>query len=144
MALNWTSEQKQTIDYDLKKDLLISAAAGSGKTAVLTERIVQRLVSGKIEPDQLLVMTFTELAALQMAQKIERSIRARLSENSDLEVEKRVQSLIRQLPLMKISTIHSFCYSVITDYISELVDDAEQPLLEPGFQVLKDEEKNYC
>ena len=141
MALNWTSEQKQTIDYDLKKDLLISAAAGSGKTAVLTERIVQRLVSGKIEPDQLLVMTFTELAALQMAQKIERSIRARLSENSDLEVEKRVQSLIRQLPLMKISTIHSFCYSVITDYISELVDDAEQPLLEPGFQVLKDEEK---
>ncbi|HHU08051.1 MAG TPA: UvrD-helicase domain-containing protein [Clostridiaceae bacterium] len=137
----WTKEQLQTFSYDRKRNLLISAAAGSGKTTVMTQRIVRRLTSGAVEPDRIVVMTFTELAALEMAQKIESAVRS-LQDNATQPAAKlRVRELVRQLPSMQISTIHSFCKSVITDYISELTDEEGEPLLEPGYQVLKEEEK---
>lgn len=141
MAVKWTKEQLQTFSYNRKGNLLISAAAGSGKTTVMTERIVRRLTAAEVEPDQIVVMTFTELAALEMAQKIELAVRS-LQENAvEPEVKLRARELVRQLPAMQISTIHSFCKSVITDYIGELTDEIGEPLLEPGYQVLKEEEK---
>ncbi len=141
MEIKWTKEQLQTFKYNRANNLLISAAAGSGKTTVMTQRIVRRLASGKVEPDRIVVMTFTELAALQMAQKIESVIRKLQEEAAEPEKKLRARELVRQLPAMKISTIHSFCKSVITDYISELTDEEGNPLLEPGYQVLKEEEK---
>lgn len=141
MAIKWTAEQQQTFAYDGERDLLISAAAGSGKTTVLTERIVRRLIAGLIEPDRIAVMTFTELAAAQMAQKIESAIRSYQEKETDPAARQRARELVRQLPAMQISTIHSFCHSVIADYLSELVDEDGVPLIEPGYQVLKEEEK---
>ena len=143
MAIKWTAEQQQTFAYDEERDLLISAAAGSGKTTVLTERIVRRLISGRIEPDRIAVMTFTDLAATQMAQKIETAIRSYQENETDTKTKLRARELVRQLPAMQISTIHSFCHSVIANYLSELVDEDGVPLIEPGYQVLKEEEKNY-
>lgn len=141
MAVKWTKEQLQTFSFNRKGNLLISAAAGSGKTTVMTERIVRRLTAAEVEPDQIVVMTFTELAALEMAQKIELAVRS-LQENAvEPEVKLRARELVRQLPAMQVSTIHSFCKSVITDYIGELTDEIGEPLLEPGYQVLKEEEK---
>ncbi len=141
MAIKWTAEQQQTFAYDEERDLLVSAAAGSGKTTVLTERIVRRLISGRVEPDRIAVMTFTELAATQMAQKIESAIRSYQERETDPAVKLRARELVRQLPAMQISTIHSFCHSVIATYLSELVDEDGVPLIEPGYQVLKEEEK---
>lgn len=141
MAIKWTAEQQQTFAYDEERDLLISAAAGSGKTTVLTERIVRRLISGRIEPDRIAVMTFTDLAATQMAQKIETAIRSYQENETDPETKLRARELVRQLPAMQISTIHSFCHSVIANYLGELVDEDGVPLIEPGYQVLKEEEK---
>jgi ATP-dependent helicase/nuclease subunit A len=141
MAIKWTAEQQQTFAYDEERDLLISAAAGSGKTTVLTERIVRRLISGRIEPDRIAVMTFTDLAATQMAQKIETAIRSYQENETDTKTKLRARELVRQLPAMQISTIHSFCHSVIANYLSELVDEDGVPLIEPGYQVLKEEEK---
>ena len=67
MAVNWTREQKQVIE-GREKSLLVSAAAGSGKTAVLVERIIQMISGGEhpLDLDQLLVMTFTNAAAAEM------------------------------------------------------------------------------
>lgn len=141
MSIKWTAGQQQTFAYDGERDLLISAAAGSGKTTVLTERIVRRLISGLIEPDRIAVMTFTELAAAQMAQKIESAIRSYQEKETDPAARQRARELVRQLPAMQISTIHSFCHSVIADYLSELVDEDGVPLIEPGYQVLKEEEE---
>ena len=140
MTIKWTKEQAGTINYNRSKDLLISAAAGSGKTTVLTGRVVRRLLSGRIKPEEMLVMTFTELAALQMKQKIEQAVRD-CCQDTDPAKKKMAEDLVRRLPSMQISTIHSFCKSVISDYIAELTDENGDLLLEPGYQVLKDEER---
>ena len=69
MANRWTKEQKQAIDAR-GSDLLIAAAAGSGKTAVLVERIITKLLREEQEIDRLLVVTFTNAAAAEMRERI--------------------------------------------------------------------------
>ena len=72
---NWTDEQKRAIELRNRR-LLVSAAAGSGKTAVLTERIVQRITDAAhpVDADRLLVMTFTRAAAAEMRERIRKSL----------------------------------------------------------------------
>ncbi len=130
--INWTKDQRAVIGLR-GHDMLISAAAGSGKTAVLTERIVSRLFD-QTEPvhiDEMLVMTYTESAAQEMKQRI----RARLAEvaagENELLARKAREELIR-LPQAQISTIHGFCSSVIRNWFN-IID------LEPDFRVLADE-----
>ena len=69
---NWTEEQKRAI-YESGKNILVSAGAGSGKTAVLTERVVQKLKSG-VHIDELLILTFTNAASLEMKERIRNNI----------------------------------------------------------------------
>ena len=78
MAVNWTREQKQVIE-GREKSLLVSAAAGSGKTAVLVERIIQMITEGENpkDIDRLLVMTFTRAAAAEMRERIQAANRSR-------------------------------------------------------------------
>ena len=70
--VTWTDEQYEAIHFS-GSDILISAAAGSGKTTVLVERIIQNIVGGRYSVDELLVSTFTNMSAKDMKEKIEKN-----------------------------------------------------------------------
>lgn len=112
--MNWTDAQKKVIDAR-HCNLLVSAAAGSGKTAVLVERII-RMICDKENPiniDELLVVTFTKAAAAQMRDKIEQAL------SGMLEKEPANEHIIRQLNYINqanILTIDSFCYQVVKEH----------------------------
>ena len=136
--MNWTSDQKKIIDAR-NSNLLVSAAAGSGKTAVLVERII-RMVSDKENPidiDELLVVTFTKAAAAQMKDKIAAAMERLLLEQPDN------QHYIRQLNLINkanILTIDSFCYKVVKEHFHILGIDPGIRIGEAGeIGVLREE-----
>ncbi|MGI6326923.1 MAG: helicase-exonuclease AddAB subunit AddA [Saccharofermentanales bacterium] len=116
-------------------NFLVSAGAGSGKTAVLTDRIVQRILSGELDIQQVLVMTFTEAAAHSMKEKIEQKLRQALH---DAEADRTRRLISRQLALLPgaaISTIHAFCLDVIRNFYHCVRDPEGRPLIEPDFGV---------
>ena len=102
----WTDGQREAIQSPARK-IICSAAAGSGKTAVMIERIVRMLREGA-EPESFLVVTFTNAAASEMKQKI----RDRLREGRG---EKNLRAALEKMDLMEISTIHSFCQHLIRE-----------------------------
>ncbi len=126
MAPNWTSEQKKVIELH-NRNILVSAAAGSGKTAVLVQRIIE-MISDKNHPvdiDKLVIVTFTNAAAYEMRQRIMDAIETRMllePENGHL---RRQHTLINHA---QITTIDSFCLNIIRNYFSEID-------LDPGFKV---------
>lgn len=109
------------------KNLLVSAAAGSGKTYTLVERIITNIVDGTYNIDELLVLTFTNAAAAEMRERIEKRITARLKTNPTLERQ------LALLPNAAISTIHVFCLSLIRQHFAALDMD-------PGFRVANEQE----
>lgn len=130
--MGWTKEQEQVITAR-GSNLLVSAAAGSGKTAVLVERIITRLTEDKppLDVDQLLVVTFTEAAAAEMKERIRNAIERKLEEDPDNAHLQRQATLIHHA---RITTIHSFCLSVIRDYFHSID-------LEPGFRIMEEGER---
>lgn len=126
MAVNWTREQKQVIE-GRNKSLLVSAAAGSGKTAVLVERIIRMITEGDKpkDIDRLLVMTFTRAAASEMRERIQAAIEKKLEEDPDNE-HLRQQTVLVQFA--QITTIDSFCLYIIREHFDRLDID-------PGFRV---------
>lgn len=73
MGMTWTESQKKVIDRR-ERNILVSAAAGSGKTAVLVERIIQKITQDKVDIDKLLIVTFTNAAAAEMRERIRDAI----------------------------------------------------------------------
>ena len=126
MGVTFTKEQQQVIDLR-NRNILVSAAAGSGKTAVLVERIITRLTKDAqpLNVDELLIVTFTEAAASEMKERIHGAIEKALEEEPDNLHLQRQATLIHQA---QITTIHKFCLSVIRDYF-HTID------LDPGFRV---------
>ncbi|MBQ2326225.1 MAG: helicase-exonuclease AddAB subunit AddA, partial [Clostridia bacterium] len=119
MAVNFTESQEKAIS-SRRCSLIVSAAAGSGKTAVLVERVI-RMICDRDDPcdiDELLVVTFTNAAATEMKEKISAALLRRISENpSDMRLR-------RQLSLLsgaRIQTVHSFCLDLIREHFA-LVD----------------------
>ena len=131
MSVKWTEEQQKVIDTH-GIDVLVSAAAGSGKTAVLVARILE-MVTSPVHPvdiDRLLVVTFTNAAAAEMRQRIRDALEVRTEQEADNE------HLQRQLVLIhnaKITTIHSFCLQVLRSHF-HLIG------LDPGFRVADEAE----
>lgn len=119
----WTNEQLDAISAN-ENDILVSAAAGSGKTAVLTERIAKLLTDSKnpLSPSELLVVTFTNAAASEMRERII----LKLTEKMELEPEnKLIQDQLAQIGSAAITTIHSFCLNMIREnFILAGVDPA--------------------
>ena len=116
---NWTPEQKKAI-YEKDSNILIAAAAGSGKTAVLVERIINKIVNEKIDIDKLLVVTFTNAAASEMRERILDAIYKKIDE---IEDEAEQDNLRRQITLLNkasICTIDSFCLDVIRNNFYEI------------------------
>ena len=113
--MNFTSEQQKVID-SRNQNLLVSAAAGSGKTAVLVERIIQRVMEQEnlTDIDRMLVMTFTEAAAGEMKERIGNAIEARLREEPNDKHLQKQSLLIHNAP---ITTIHGFCLNVVKNQI---------------------------
>ena len=126
MGVAWTREQRQVIDLR-DRNILVSAAAGSGKTAVLVERIITMLTSEvhPVDVDHLLIVTFTEAAAAEMKERIRNAIEHKLEEEPDNEHLKQQATLIHNA---QITTIHSFCLSVVRDHFHAIDID-------PGFRV---------
>ncbi len=128
--MKWTKAQQEAIDAR-GADILVSAAAGSGKTAVMVERVTKMIVEEKISLDQMLIVTFTNAAAAEMKEKIRRAIRKKAREALAAGDEKEAAELKDQLDLMpraQISTFHSFALEVIRRFFY-LTDQ------EPGFRI---------
>ena len=112
---NWTKEQKQAIE-EKNSNLLVAAAAGSGKTAVLVERMIQKILQDKIDIDRMLIVTFTNAAASEMREKILNAIYEKIEEKPE---EEHLQRQLNLLSKASISTIHSFCLDVIRNHFYE-------------------------
>ncbi len=131
MGIEFTADQQKVIDTR-NKNVLVSAAAGSGKTAVLVERIIQMITDANnpIDIDKLLVVTFTEAAAASMKDKIAQALDAKLSENPSDEHLQKQSSLLYKA---QISTIHSFCLNIIRNNFNRIG-------LDPSFRVADETE----
>jgi ATP-dependent helicase/nuclease subunit A len=114
--VEWTNEQLQAIE-EKDSNILVAAAAGSGKTAVLVERIIHKILNENVNIDELLVVTFTNAAASEMRQRILDAIYEYLDEHPD---DKRMQEQIVKMAKANICTIHSFCLDVIRNNFYEI------------------------
>ena len=126
MGVSWTQEQRKVIDTR-SCNILVSAAAGSGKTAVLVERILQ-LITDEHHPvdiDRLLIVTFTRAAAGEMKERIRAAIEKKLETDRDNEHLQRQSVLVHHA---QITTIDSFCSYVVKNYF-HLID------LDPSFRM---------
>ena len=129
MSNRWTNAQLEAINNS-GHNLLISAAAGSGKTAVLVERICNKIINEGISVDDIVVVTFTKAAAAEMKTRLRNKINDELAEaikNNDTALKER---LLQQKVLLldaKITTIDSFCLDIVKTYF-------EEAGVEPGFR----------
>lgn len=124
--MKWTEEQRQVIETR-GRNLLVSAAAGSGKTAVLVERIIRMVTDPEhpVDIDRLLVMTFTNAAAAEMRERIGEALDKRLDEDPGNQNLERQTTLIHHA---RITTIDSFCLRLLREHFNELDID-------PGFRI---------
>ena len=127
----WTKEQSEAI-YTRRCNLLVAAAAGSGKTAVLVERIIQIITNEEnpVDIDKLLVVTFTSAAAAEMRERIANAISKKLDDRPD---SKSLQKQLTLLSRANITTMHSFCLDVIKNYFYTID-------LDPSFRIADDTE----
>lgn len=134
--MNWTEAQTGVIEYDQKKNILVSAAAGSGKTAVLVERVIRRITDEKdpVSADELLVLTFTNAAAAEMKIKISAAIDEKLKEDPE---NRHLRTQAARIGSADISTIHAFAKKVLTNNIHKtdlpagfsVADESESSIL---------------
>ena len=126
--IKFTDSQDKVISHK-NNNLLVFASAGSGKTAVIIEKIAQDIISGQASLDSLLIVTFTEAATAEMKQRLY----SKLASNID---KPNVIAEIEKLPLANISTLHGYCQKLIKQYFFELGID-------PSFRILDETESEY-
>ena len=132
MEIKWSEQQKAVI-YNRNKNMLVSAAAGSGKTAVLVQRIISLLTDPDhpTDLDRMLVVTFTRAAAGEMRERVRTALNDMIAKDSSNE---RLRSQAVLIHNARISTIHSFCSEIIKNYFYEVDVD-------PSFRVMEDGEQ---
>ena len=126
MGVTWTEDQKKVIDLR-NRNILVSAAAGSGKTAVLVERIMEMVCdeAHPVDVDRLLVVTFTKAAAAEMKERVGAAIRKRLEEQPNNGYLQKQETLVSHA---QITTIDSFCSYILRNHFGEID-------LDPAFRV---------
>ncbi|MFV0636153.1 helicase-exonuclease AddAB subunit AddA [Mitsuokella sp. WILCCON 0060] len=130
--MKYTKDQQKAIETR-HKNILVAAAAGSGKTRVLVDRIIAQLLARECSVDEMLVVTFTNAAAAEMRERIDKALQQKLVEAEDRET---IDWLERQLVLLSgasICTFHAFCQRVIRQNIEALDVD-------PQFRLASDQE----
>ena len=131
--MDWTAEQKQVIEVR-NKNVLVSAAAGSGKTAVLVEHIISLITQKEPRPldiDELLIVTFTNAAAAEMRERIGAAIEKAVEADPENVHMQKQQTLIHTAP---ITTIDSFCLKIVREHF-DVLD------LDPAFRIGDEGEK---
>ena len=123
--IKWTSEQQDAI-FEKNSNILVAAAAGSGKTAVLVERIINKIIKDKIDIDKLLVVTFTNAAASEMRERVLDAIYKKIEEDPE---DNNLQRQITLLNKASICTIDSFCLEVVRNNFYELEN------ISPNFRI---------
>lgn len=131
--MGWTKEQQEVIELR-NKNILVAAAAGSGKTAVLVERIIQRILDKNqpVDIDTLLIVTFTSAAAGEMRERISGAIEKALESDPENTHLQKQATLVHNA---QITTIHSFCLNLIRNYFHRID-------LEPNFRIAEEAEIN--
>ncbi|WP_057802605.1 helicase-exonuclease AddAB subunit AddA [Pediococcus stilesii] len=127
MAREYTVSQKQAIN-SFGHNILVSASAGSGKTSVLVERVIQKIIGGE-DVDRLLVVTFTEAAASEMKERIRAAIIKKTNEVKDIELQNHLSMQLNKLNNANISTLHAFCMAIIRNYYYVIN-------LDPAFRIM--------
>ncbi len=134
MAKKFNQQQLLAINKQ-DADILVSAAAGSGKTTILVERVVQKILQGYCDVDKMLILTFTEAAAAEMKQRIDESLSQSIAYWQNEGDESKQKALLLQKEKLSdayISTFHAFCSRILKQY-SYLVDiDPDFDMLEEG------------
>ncbi len=138
MARNWNVNQRHVIDWR-NSDMLVSAAAGSGKTAALVERILHKIVDDHVDINKMIVVTFTKAAAGEMKERLTDALYAIIDEEGKKKVSDQnlVEHLERQITLLgtaQITTIDSFCQYIIKNYFYVVQE------LDPGFKIIEEDE----
>ena len=135
----WTASQRNVIDSE-GGTLLVSAAAGSGKTTVMVEKITRMILEGKCSVRDILVVTFTNAAAANMKAKIAKSLAKAARENRE---NKNLVSELNCLPLARISTIDSFCIDLVRSNFHALDIEPDFALMDGGKEkILRNEAIN--
>lgn len=129
--MKWTKEQQQAID-ERGRNILVAAAAGSGKTAVLVERIKKLIIEDGVPIDRMLIVTFTNAAAAEMKEKIRKALHKEAEEHPENGPKMRQQLAL--LPRANISTFHAFALDVIRKFFYEAD-------VEPGFSICDDAQR---
>ncbi len=147
--MNWTEHQKKAIN-SINNNLLVAAAAGSGKTAVLVERIIKLIENDNFDVDKMLIVTFTNAAAAEMKARIHKKINEKIAAafSDDAEKLERQNILLSGASIM---TFHAFCLSVLKRYFAKInLDPRFREADEHELNIIKQEviedlfEKNYA
>ena len=133
MAGRWTGEQQAAIDAR-GTSIIVSAAAGSGKTSVLVERLLRQLsdTENKVSAEKIIVVTFTNDAAAEMKKRLTIGLSKLIDEQPDNRWLYEQQAMLQYA---KICTIHSFCFDLIRENIQELD-------ISSGFRIMEENEQN--
>ena len=132
MGMTWTDDQRKVIELR-DRNILVSAAAGSGKTAVLVERII-KIITDKEHPvdiDRLLIVTFTNAAAAEMRERIGNALENALKEQPDDEHLQRQLSLLHNA---QITTIDSFCLHIMREHLIIFMRSISNRISESGMR----------
>lgn len=125
--VKWNREQNIAI-HARAKDILVAAAAGSGKTAVMVERVVRLILSG-ISLEKMLIVTFTNASTAEMKSRIRKALKTGIEKSDDLEEKRIFREQLDALATADISNFHGFAMKVINQFFHKLPD------LEPGYRV---------
>lgn len=128
--MQWTTSQQEAIETS-GQDTLVAAAAGSGKTAVLVERIIRKVIDKRINVDELLVVTFTNASAKEMKHRIQKRLQEALQSNPS---DKHLEAQLIKLHQADISTLHRFCLNLIERFYYTID-------LDPTFRTAGEEER---
>ncbi|HEU5139063.1 MAG TPA: UvrD-helicase domain-containing protein, partial [Bacillales bacterium] len=132
----WSDEQWEAIAAR-GQNMLVAAAAGSGKTAVLVERIIRKITEDSVDVDSLLVATFTNAAAAEMKARIGKELEKALVADPSSRHLRRQLSLLNRA---QISTIHSFCMNVLRRYYYKIgIDPAFRVVDETEAELMREE-----
>lgn len=129
-AIRWTEDQAKAIAYQEETNLVVSAGAGSGKTAVLSQRLASRLLAEKVKPNEILVLTFTDKAAQSMREKVARTLEKDL--RATPHPSRPFYKWQNALHQAQISTIHAFCLQLIRRYYYKIPGMGQNPRVLDG------------